>query len=87
MGHERNMFERISVNSKIAGGKPTVKGTRIPVATILELIEDGRTFDQIQHDYYPGLTREDIQACIEYAKALVEGEQIAFAEETSGITP
>ncbi len=81
------MFDRISINSKIAGGKPTVKGTRIAIAAILELIEDGLTFDQIQRDYNPGLTREDIQACIEYAKALVEGKQIAFAEETSGITP
>ncbi len=80
------MFDRISISSKIAGGKPTVKGTRIPVATILELIEDGLTFDQIQRDYYPGLTREDIQACIEYAKALVEDEQIEFADESPGMT-
>jgi uncharacterized protein (DUF433 family) len=79
------MFDRISISPKVAGGKPTVKGTRIPVATVLELIEDGLTFDQIRRDYYPGLTREDIQACIEYAKALVEGEQIEFAEESSGI--
>ncbi len=79
------MFDRISINAKVAGGKPTVKGTRIPVATVLELIEDGLTFDQIQRDYYPDLTREDIRACIEYAKALVEGEQIEFAEEVSGI--
>ncbi len=80
------MFDRISINPKIAGGKPTVKGTRIPVSAILELVEDGLSFEQIQRDYYPGLIREDIQACIEYAKALVEGEQIEFAEETSGIT-
>ncbi len=79
------MFERIAINQKIAGGKPTVRGTRIPVATVLELIEDGLSFDQIQRDYFPQLTREDIQACVEYAKALVADEEIRFADETPGI--
>ncbi len=76
------MFDRISVNSQIAGGKPTVKGTRIPVTMILELIEDGLTFEEILKDYYPGLSVRDLQACVEYARALIEGEEIHFADES-----
>jgi len=77
------MFDRISVNPNICGGKPCIKGTRIPVAMVLDLLEDGVTFDEILRDYYPHLTVADIQACIEYAKALVEGEEIRFVEEAA----
>ncbi|MCL4489454.1 MAG: DUF433 domain-containing protein [Chloroflexi bacterium] len=77
------MFERVSIDPNIAGGKPTVKGTRIPVTMILELVEDGLSFDDILQKYYPQLSKEDIQACIEYAKALVQGEEIHFFQETS----
>jgi uncharacterized protein (DUF433 family) len=78
------VFDRIIVNPKIAGGKPVVKGTRIPVSMVLDLVEDGLTFEQIRRDYYPQLTVEDFRACIGYAKALVEGEEIEFAEEALG---
>ncbi len=77
------MFERISVDPAIAGGKPIVRGTRIPITMVLELVEDNLTFDQIRRDYYPQLTADDIKACIEYAKALVQGEEIHFAEENA----
>lgn len=76
------MFERISVDPKVCGGKPCIKGTRIPVAMVLELLEDGLSFDEILTDYYPTLTRADIKACIEYARWLVEGEEVYFIEET-----
>ena len=65
------MFDRISVNPNICGGKPCIKGTRIPVAMVLDLLEDGVTFDEILRDYYPHLTVADIQACIEYALSLI----------------
>lgn len=77
------MFERISANLTICGGKPCIKGTRIPVAMVLELIEDGLTFDDILQSYYPSLTVEDIRACIEYAKSLIEDQEIYFAEEVA----
>jgi len=48
---------------------------------VLELLEDGLSFDEILRDYYPYLTAADIQACIEYARSLVEGEEIYFVEE------
>lgn len=75
------MFERISVDPTICGGKPCIKGTRIPVTMVLDLLQDGLSFEQILTDYYPTLTVADIQASIQYAKSLVEGEEVYFAEE------
>ncbi|HMR99450.1 MAG TPA: DUF433 domain-containing protein [Anaerolineales bacterium] len=72
---------RIAVDPGILGGKPCVRGTRIPVTMVLELIEDGLTFQQIIEDYYPQLTDDDIKACLEYARAVVEGEDIHFVDE------
>ena len=60
--------ERISINPKILGGKPCIAGTRIAVTTILELLEDRLSFDEIVNDYYPHISTEDIRACLEYAK-------------------
>ena len=69
-------MERIVVNPQIHFGKPFIKGTRITVQNVLELLNEGLNFDQIIKDYYPDLTREDIQACLQYAIALVAGEDI-----------
>ena len=62
--------ERISINPKILGGKPCIAGTRIAVTTILELVEDGLSFDEIVNDYYAHITYEDVRACLD----LVESE-------------
>ena len=72
---------RIVVDPKIYGGKPCIRGTRITVTMVLELLEDGITFQQAIKEYYPQLTEEDIRACLQYARALVEGEEIHFLEE------
>jgi uncharacterized protein (DUF433 family) len=61
-------FERISSNPKIYGGKPRIKGTRITVSMVLELLEDGLSFKEITRDYYLHITKEDIRACLAYAK-------------------
>jgi len=76
-------FERITVNPKILGGKPCIRGTRIPVTMILELLEDGLSFDEIIRDYYPQLQREDIQVCLEYAKVVIDGEEVYFIQDIS----
>lgn len=70
------MFERIEVNSHIHFGKPCVAGTRIPVQSVLELIDNGLAFEQILKEYYPELDMEDIHACMRYAIALVAAEDI-----------
>jgi uncharacterized protein (DUF433 family) len=70
------MFERITVNPSIHFGKPCIAGTRITVQNILELIEARISFAEIRRDYYPELQTADIQACLQYAIALVTAEDI-----------
>jgi len=62
---EQNWRDRISINPNVCHGKPCVKGTRIWVSLILDLLAGGSTVDEILKEY-PQLTREDIQACIAY---------------------
>lgn len=70
------MIDRITVDPGIHFGKPCVAGTRITVQSILELLDEDLSFDEIIADYYPDLTPEDIRACIQYAIALVAAEDI-----------
>ena len=65
---------RIEIDPKKMGGKPVIKGTRIPVYFILELLANGWTFEDIIENY-PGLTREDILAAIKYASIILKEEQ------------
>ena len=61
--------ERIVVDPDILAGKPVVRGTRLAVEFILDLLASGQTESEIQANY-PGLTREDILACLSYASYL-----------------
>jgi uncharacterized protein (DUF433 family) len=56
-------MERITVNPKILGGKPVIRGTRISVELILNLLASGAPEDEILEDY-PHISKEDIQACL-----------------------
>lgn len=69
-------MDRISVNPTVRFGKPCVAGTRITVQDVLELLDEGISFDQIIQEYYQDLTEDDIHACIRYAIALVSVEDI-----------
>lgn len=60
------MINNIEINPKIMMGKPVVKGTRIPVYVILNLLAEGYSFDKILKEY-PDLTNQDIFAVLEYA--------------------
>ena len=73
------MFERIQVDPQIHFGKPFVRGTRITVENVLELINQGISFEDIIRDYYPDLAREDVTSCMDYAIALVSAENIDIA--------
>ena len=64
---------RIITNREILGGKPVIKGTRISVEFVLELLSSGVTEDEILQDY-PHLTKEDIRACLEYAAHALKNE-------------
>jgi uncharacterized protein (DUF433 family) len=78
------MESRIVVNSRICHGKPVIKGTRIMVAHILELLAAGKTFAEIRsEEYYPTLTDEDITAAVHFAMRLVENEDVYFPEDAT----
>lgn len=60
------LTEHIEVNPRILGGKPVIRGTRIPVYLILELLSAGYDFKRILRAY-PTLKEEDVKAAVEYA--------------------
>jgi uncharacterized protein (DUF433 family) len=60
------LIDRISVDPKVCGGKPCIKGTRIWVSLILDFLAEGVSEAEILSDY-PKLKPEDIRACIAYA--------------------
>ena len=68
--------DRIEVDPQIHHGKPVISGTRVPVHMVLGLLSNGLTPEEIIRDYYEHITREDILACIRYAKSLVEEEEV-----------
>ena len=70
-------IEHISVDTKIMAGKPIIKGTRIPVYLILQLLEAGKTINDIIEDY-PELTEKDVKAAIHYAQLLLKREELVF---------
>ena len=70
------MKERIQINPNIHFGKPCVAGTRIPVLSVLELVSEGISFEEIIKEYYPDLQLEDVRACIQYAIDVVSAEDI-----------
>ena len=63
------MNERIVSDLHVCGGEPVLKGTRIPVHVVLSHLAAGEDAEQILKNF-PRLTREDIQACLEYASFL-----------------
>ncbi len=60
------VFDRITFDSDIMGGRACIRGLRIPVSVIVGQIAHGASFDEIL-DGYPDLEREDVQQCIQYA--------------------
>ena len=59
-------LKRITIDNAQSGGRPCVRGMRIRVSDVLELLSAGATFDEVLADY-PYLEREDILAAIQYA--------------------
>lgn len=72
-------MDRITVNPQIHFGKPCIAGTRITVQSILELFNEGLSFEEIIRDYYPDLQVDDVKACLRYAIALIAAEDIHLA--------
>ncbi len=67
--------DRIVIDPEILVGKPVIKGTRIAVEFVVDLLAQGWTESEILENY-PGITREDIQACLKYASAILHSEKV-----------
>lgn len=71
-----NWRDHIISTQDVLRGKPRVKGTRIPVSLVLGYLAAGRNADEIIKEF-PDLTREQITACLDYARELSEFEVVA----------
>jgi len=67
------MNDRIVIDSRIQHGKPTIKGTRVPVSRILGGLAGGMTIAEVSDAY--SITPDDIRAALEYAERLVEQDE------------
>jgi uncharacterized protein (DUF433 family) len=70
-----NWQDRITIDPRILVGKPTVKGTRISVEMVVDLLAAGWTHEQVL-DSYPTLRPDDIRACLAYASELLHSEKV-----------
>ena len=69
-----DLNERIVVDPGILVGKPVIRGTRLAVEFIIELLAGGWSEEQILANY-PGITAQDVRACLEYARHVLEQER------------
>ena len=69
------LLNRITFDSKVLTGKPTIRGMRISVDMILELLAKGATVEEVLEDY-PQLEPEDIRAALLYAHRLIASEEV-----------
>ncbi len=77
------LLERIALNPNVLTGKPVIKGTRLSVEFILNLLAHGSTTTEILNEYH-GLTVEDIQACLLFAgESLSRTEFMPLVVETA----
>jgi uncharacterized protein (DUF433 family) len=80
---DQQLLQRIVLNPQVMAGKPVIKGTRLTVDYILNLLAHGATVEEIIEEYQ-GLTREDIQACLLFAtKSLEETTFLPLATEVA----
>lgn len=72
---EQALLTRIVVNPKIFGGKPIVRGHRLAVEHVLGMLAAGDTVESVLSSY-PFLEREDVQACLVFARRVTANERI-----------
>ena len=73
-------FDRITHDPKIMGGKPTIRGMRVTVGTVVGQIGAGRTIEQVLADY-PYLEREDVLQALRYAAWRAEDRELPLTQE------
>jgi uncharacterized protein (DUF433 family) len=69
--------ERVNIDPQIMGGKPVIRGTRVPVETVLRKLGAGMTFEAILADH-PRLTRDDILAAQAFAADYLADEDLVY---------
>lgn len=69
------LLKRVTFDQNVLAGKPVIRGLRIPVEMILELLSKGATSEEILEDY-PELEPDDLRAALLYAHHLVAGETV-----------
>ncbi len=79
MVDEQQLLTRITVNPDVFGGKPIIRGRRLAVEHVLGMLAAGDTAETILEGY-PWLEREDVQACLVYARRIVGHERIDSLE-------
>lgn len=67
------MNERIIIDPEIQHGKPVIRGTRVPVTRIIGGLAGGMLEEEVMREY--GITKEDLQAALNYAAELIEEEE------------
>lgn len=75
---DADLLKRITVNAKIFGGKPIIRGRRLAVEQILGMLAAGDTVDDLLRAY-PWLEREDVLACFAYARRVVGHERVELS--------
>lgn len=68
-------FERITTNPDVMGGLPCIRGLRFPVATVVAMVADEMTVEQILAEH-PDLTREDVREALLYAAEAVREREL-----------
>ena len=72
-------LERITIKPDVCGGEPTIRGMRITVSQVLEMLAGGMTAEQILQDF-PYLDRADIDACLEYAARQASHREVVLGK-------
>jgi uncharacterized protein (DUF433 family) len=68
-------MDRIVIDPAVLAGKPVIRGTRLAVEFVVGLLAQGWSVEQVL-DNYPGLTKEDVRACLEYARDVLQSERV-----------
>jgi uncharacterized protein (DUF433 family) len=79
--NREEILKRISIDPRVCGGKPCIRGHRIWVSLILDFLASGTTFEEILANY-PGIVIDDILACIAYGAEMSRERYVELPAET-----
>jgi uncharacterized protein (DUF433 family) len=78
VSYMRDYTNRVEINPKIMLGKPVIKGTRIPIYVVLNLLAEGYTIEKIRKEY-PDLIPQDIAGALQFAASMVQFDEKVHA--------